>query len=185
MENISAARRRQKAQTLKANQKAASLTAGLLFDFAAKCAGIESGFLPGEKGRPKPIQQGFFTSVSHSGRHVACALENRLVGVDVQQSCSIAHRVIKRVSSPCEMEQIEKSHDQQRASRLLWVLKEAYYKAVDSVECPIVMRKTNFLLPNLQTKLWHCPIEGPTGWDFWAWDLFDDAILALCLQADT
>jgi 4'-phosphopantetheinyl transferase EntD len=184
MENISAHRRRQKAANLTGNHKAASLTAGLLYDFAAKSAGIKFGFLPGEKGRPKPIQNGMFTSISHSGRHVACALENRVVGVDVQQSCTISYRVMKRVSSPFELEQIENSNDRQQASRLLWVLKEAYYKAADSVECPVVMRSTNFSIPNTQTKLWHSPISGPKGWEFWAWELFDDAILALCLQAD-
>ena len=184
MEIISADRRKEKAANLTGSHKAASLTAGLLFDFAAKCKGIDLGFLPAEKGRPKPNQQGFFTSISHSGRHVACALENRLVGVDVQQSCAISQRVMKRVCSPYELDQIEKFTDRQRASKLLWVLKEAYYKAADSNEYPVVMRNTNFLLPDMQTKLWHCPIIGPTGWEFWAWDLPDDAILALCLQAD-
>lgn len=180
MKKVSAMWRIQKAANLKGTHKAASITAGLLFDYAAKCKMIEKGFSPGSKGRPVTNEKNCFMSLSHSGRHVACALGDKPVGVDVQRICTISLRVIGRICSQYELEQLQALNYNQRAFQLIWTLKEAYFKAADSEEKPIVMKETDFVLPDMRKKFNDVLIQGPKGWEFRAWDLPDDGILALC-----
>jgi 4'-phosphopantetheinyl transferase len=153
MKKISAKWRYQKAAKMKETHKAASITAGLLFDYAAKCKMIEKGFSHGAKGKPVTNEKNCFMSLSHSGRHVACALEDKPVGVDVQRICTISLRVIGRICSQHELEQLKTLNNNQRAFQLIWTLKEAYFKAADCEEKPIVMKETDFVLPDIRKSL--------------------------------
>lgn len=174
--------RREKAALLKGERKSASLSAGLLYDFAASHIGIPAGFFVESGGRPIPKTANIYASISHSGRHVACAIEDRPVGIDVQKACCVSQKLMRRICSDYEMEQIDKSIDANKSFQIFWALKEAYYKAAHNPEDPVIMSKTAFRLPNINKAASQKSALEYNGWVFWVWELEAEAIAALCVK---
>jgi phosphopantetheinyl transferase len=94
-------------------------------------------------GKPECVA-GPAISVSHSGEVVVCAVADAAVGVDVETVHPRETRdIAERFFTPAEARWI--AEDPETRFRMLWVLKEAYLKAVgvgipgglDSLECRI------------------------------------------------
>ena len=92
-------------------------------------------------------------SVSHSGEIVVCAVAEAAVGVDVETGHARATQdIAERFFTPAEVRWL--AEDSAPRFRLLWVLKEAYLKAVgvgitgglDSLDCriepPLIVART-------------------------------------------
>lgn len=82
----------------------------------------------------KPLVQGAFFSVSHSGSFVACAVDSIPVGVDIELLRPMDPRLVPRMCNPNEREAYFALSRSERSRFLLslWVLKEAWIKCTDS-----------------------------------------------------
>ena len=68
-------------------------------------------------------------SVSHSKRHVFCALSQHPVGIDAEElDRRIRPELAEKILSPMERQQYDAAEDKQTALLTFWVLKEARAK---------------------------------------------------------
>ncbi|HIT34234.1 MAG TPA: 4'-phosphopantetheinyl transferase superfamily protein [Candidatus Faecousia intestinigallinarum] len=68
-------------------------------------------------------------SISHTPRHVFCALSPRRVGVDAEElTRNVKLALAEKILSPGEYAQYVRAEDQRRALLTFWVLKEAQAK---------------------------------------------------------
>ncbi len=83
--------------------------------------------LPG--GKPCFASGGIHFSISHTPRHVFCALSESPIGIDAEEEDrSIDLRLARKILSPGELARWEASEDPRQALLRLWVLKEAAAK---------------------------------------------------------
>lgn len=82
-----------------------------------------------EQGKPYFQGDPLHFSISHTKRHVFCALSERNVGLDAEEmDRAIDLRLADKILSPEEKRRYEKAGDKRVALLKLWVLKEAYAK---------------------------------------------------------
>lgn len=136
--------RRKKADRCK-NQKAkaASLTVGLLAEYALQkygCGPCRIGFAPG--GQPKvqtaESREPVFISLSHSGDYAVCALASRPVGVDIQKKQPVRAGMLRHFFTQEERTAFKKTWAieeegflPERAQEIFlrsWTAKESYMK---------------------------------------------------------
>ena len=68
-------------------------------------------------------------SITHTSRHVFCALSDRPVGIDAEElDRPIKLSLAEKILSPGELSQFQAAQDKQRALLTFWVLKEAAAK---------------------------------------------------------
>ncbi len=115
--------------------KARSLAAGLLLQFAwnsykrKNSEMIEISYI--KNGKPVCISdKAFHFNLSHSGEYVACAVSEEVVGIDIQQVKKVDLLIAKRFFLPEEYELILKTqqNEQSRIFCKLWTGKESYIK---------------------------------------------------------
>lgn len=83
----------------------------------------------GERGKPYFPDSPLYFSISHTKRHVFCALAEVPVGIDAEEADRvISPRLAEKILSPGEYAQYEQAQDRQRALLTFWVLKEAAVK---------------------------------------------------------
>ena len=105
-----------------------------------------------ERGKPYFTEGKWHFSISHSKRHVFCALSRENIGIDAEElDRRIQPRLAGKILSPAEWMQYEKASDQPLALLQFWVLKEA------SVKCSGEGLKgypnhTNFTLPDPRVR---------------------------------
>ena len=75
----------------------------------------------------KPVIDGGFISLSHSGRFAVCAYSDRLVGVDIEALRPVASGIAPRILSPKELDEFSKTRDDHYLLRK-FVMKEAFFK---------------------------------------------------------
>ena len=78
-------------------------------------------------GRGKPVIEGGFVSLSHSGRFAVCALSPVPVGIDIEAERDVDPKLAPRILSPMELEEYRAAP----SGRYLlerFVIKEAYLK---------------------------------------------------------
>lgn len=81
-----------------------------------------------ERGKPY-FTQGPHFSISHSRRHVFCALSDRPIGIDAEEADrDISLAIAPKILSPSELAQLEAAADKRTALLTFWVLKEALLK---------------------------------------------------------
>ena len=81
------------------------------------------------RGKPYFPDGGLHFSISHTRRHVFCALSTRPIGIDAEeQDRSIDLRLAQKILSPAEKARWEQAADRRQALLRLWVLKEAAAK---------------------------------------------------------
>ncbi len=81
------------------------------------------------RGKPYFAEGDVHFSISHTKRHVFCALSDRPVGVDAEEvDRQINLALAEKILSPGEMEQYKCAYDKRRALLTFWVLKEAAAK---------------------------------------------------------
>ena len=82
-----------------------------------------------EWGKPRFVEDPVHFSISHTRRHVFCALSDRPIGIDAEeQDRSIDLRLADKILSPEEKRRYDLAPDQREALLRFWVLKEAAAK---------------------------------------------------------
>ena len=82
-----------------------------------------------ERGKPYFADAPLHFSISHTKKHVFCALSDRPIGIDAEEADrDIRLSLAEKILSPGELEQFRKSHDPRQALLQFWVLKEAAAK---------------------------------------------------------
>lgn len=82
-----------------------------------------------DRGNPYFVGSPWHFSISHTHRHVFCALSDRKVGIDAEElDRNVKIMLANKILSPAEKAQYEKSADKQQTLLQFWVLKEAQVK---------------------------------------------------------
>ena len=82
-----------------------------------------------ERGKPYFENSPWHFSISHSKRHVFCALSQHPVGIDAEElDRGIRPELAEKILSPMERQQYDAAEDKQTALLTFWVLKEARAK---------------------------------------------------------
>lgn len=82
-----------------------------------------------QRGKPYFIGSPWHFSISHTKRHVFCALSEKRIGIDAEElDREVRVRLAEKILSPAEWEQYEKAEDKRRTLLSFWVLKEAQSK---------------------------------------------------------
>lgn len=81
------------------------------------------------RGKPYFAGSALHFSVTHTGRHVFCALADHPIGIDAEEvDRPIRLALAEKILSPGEHTRWQRASDSRLALLKLWVLKEAYYK---------------------------------------------------------
>ena len=82
-----------------------------------------------DRGKPYFPASKWHFSISHTKRHVFCALSDRPIGIDAEEiDRTIDLRLADKILSPEERAQYDAAPDKRQALLKLWVLKEAAAK---------------------------------------------------------
>lgn len=82
-----------------------------------------------ERGKPYFMDSPWHFSISHTGRHVFCALSEKNVGIDAEEADrNIRLEVAEKILSRQEYRQYAATPDRRTALLRFWVLKEAQAK---------------------------------------------------------
>lgn len=113
-----------------------SLWGDILARYAiSKSAAIENKQIVfGDNGYGKPVLLGssaIHFNISHSGSRVACAIDNRPVGIDVESIKPVDLKIAERFFSKDEYRELLEKDEEMRLTYfyMLWTLKESYIKA--------------------------------------------------------
>ena len=78
------------------------------------------------RGKPFFETGGWYFSISHTPKHVFCALSRQNVAVDAEEpDRNINLKLAEKILSPGEKQQLDAAQDPRRALLTFWVLKEA------------------------------------------------------------
>jgi len=87
------------------------------------------GIVPEERGKPRFVEDSTCFSISHTKRHVFCAISDRPIGIDAEETDrDIDLRLADKILSEEEKTRWLKTSDKREALLRLWVLKEAAAK---------------------------------------------------------
>lgn len=104
-----------------------SLAAGIIIKHILNENGLSENCLScSENG--KPLADGLFFNVSHSGNYVVGVVSDCEVGCDIEKVSSAPMKVAQHYFSPGESEYINSEPDKDRAFFTIWTLKESYMK---------------------------------------------------------
>ena len=82
-----------------------------------------------ERGKPYFAQSDLYFSISHTKRHVFCALSDKPIGIDAEEmDRNVSLNLAQKILSPTETPQYEAARDKRLALLTFWVLKEAQAK---------------------------------------------------------
>ena len=85
--------------------------------------------LVADRGKPYFADESAYFSISHTKNHVFCALSDRPVGLDAEETDrQIDLRLADKILSPAEKEAYDRAENKTQALLRLWVLKEATAK---------------------------------------------------------
>ena len=83
----------------------------------------------GERGKPYFSGSDLHFSISHTKRHVFCALSDRPIGIDAEEADrNMSLNLALKILSSGELAQFEAAEDKRTALLTFWVLKEAAAK---------------------------------------------------------
>ncbi len=104
-----------------------SLAAGIIIKHILNENGLSENSLSySENG--KPLADGLFFNVSHSGNYVVGVVSDCEVGCDIEKVSSAPMKVAQHYFGPAESEYINSEPDKDRAFFTIWTLKESYMK---------------------------------------------------------
>ena len=82
-----------------------------------------------DRGKPYFAQGAVHFSISHTSKHVFCALSETPIGIDAEEADrAIDLRLAEKILSPMEQAQYAAAPDKHLALLTFWVLKEAHAK---------------------------------------------------------
>jgi len=101
-----------------------------------------------QRGKPYFVDSPWHFSISHTPRHVFCALSRKNIGIDGEE-CDRDVRIMlaDKILSPQEKAQYDSASDKQRTLLQFWVLKEAQAKMTGE-GLRGYPNHTNFTLPD-------------------------------------
>jgi 4'-phosphopantetheinyl transferase len=105
------------------------LAAGLLLRLALREEGVDlmtADITKNEHG--KPMMEGLYFNISHSGDYIAVAIADYPVGIDVEIKTDPDLKITERFYSEEEQRAVRDAEDPQKEFRRLWTRKEAYVK---------------------------------------------------------
>lgn len=83
-----------------------------------------------DRGKPYFADNSWYFSISHSKRHVFCALSRRRIGIDAEERDRVVNPALaEKILSANEYARYIRAEDKSLALLRLWVLKEAAAKA--------------------------------------------------------
>ena len=114
---------------LRQNSCLQQLAAGLLLRYALQKAGMDLMTVKIERNEHgKPMMDGLFFNISHSGDYIAVATGDYPVGIDVETKSDQDLKITRRFYSEEEQRAVRTAADPQKEFRRLWTRKEAYVK---------------------------------------------------------
>ena len=106
-------------------------------------------------GKPCFADGAYHFSVSHTKRHVFCALSDQPIGMDAEEmDRNVNLRLAEKILSPTEYAQFETAEDKRKALLTFWVLKEAHAKFTGK-GIRGYPNKTDFRLDDPRVKEYH------------------------------
>lgn len=82
-----------------------------------------------DRGKPYFADKAWYFSISHTPKHVFCALSRHSIGIDAEElDRKINLRLAEKILSAEEKRQFDAADNQERALLTFWVLKEAAVK---------------------------------------------------------
>ena len=82
-----------------------------------------------QRGKPYFVDSPLHFSISHTKKHVFCALSEMPVGIDAEELDRLVNpKLAEKILSPGELRQYEEAEDKNKALLTFWVLKEAAAK---------------------------------------------------------
>lgn len=116
-------------------------------------------FQIGKHGKPYVAELSVYFNISHSGNIVVCAIDNKPIGIDVEQIRKIDSHLIKRVCTDKEQEYVLSVKDGNETGMYkrffeIWTSKEAYFKCIGTgimefkeidIYTEVTKRKSNLL----------------------------------------
>jgi len=82
-----------------------------------------------QRGKPYFVDSPLHFSISHTKKHVFCALSETPIGIDAEEVDRLVNpKLATKILSPGELRQYEEADDKNKALLTFWVLKEAAAK---------------------------------------------------------
>ena len=108
-----------------------------------------------ERGKPYFPDAPWHFSISHSKRHVFCALSRRNIGIDAEETDrKVQLKLARKILSPVEKAQFDAAEDPRMTLLTFWVLKEAQAKLTGEGLKGYPMH-TEFTLPDPRVRRLH------------------------------
>ena len=108
--------------------------------------------LTAERGKPYFANSPWHFSISHTSRHVFCALSRKPVGIDAEElDRQVRLRLADKILSPMERQQFDAASDPRKALLTFWVLKEAWVK-LSGMGLTGYPNQTEFTLPDPRVR---------------------------------
>lgn len=105
-----------------------------------------------DRGKPYFVDAPWHFSISHTPRHVFCALSQKRIGIDAEETARQASlKLADKVLSSSEKAQFDASSDQRKTLLTFWVLKEAQSK-LSGAGLKGYPNRTNFVLPDPRVR---------------------------------
>lgn len=107
------------------------------------------------RGKPYFVDSPWYFSISHSKRHVFCALSQRNIGIDAEElDRDVQLKLAEKILSPMERAQFDSAEDKRLALLNFWVLKEAQAKCTGE-GLKGYPNHTEFRLPDPRVRQWN------------------------------
>ena len=105
-----------------------------------------------ERGKPYFTDSPWYFSISHSKKHVFCALSQRNIGIDAEEADrQVSLKLAEKILSPKEKAQFDAASDPRLTLLTFWVLKEARAK-LTGIGLKGYPAHTEFILPDPRVR---------------------------------
>lgn len=134
--SVSGERREKAGRFYRACDRALSLGAGLLLEYGMKMEGIRKNsplvYACGKFEKPYLEEHpDIFFNLSHSGEYAVCVIQrNKAAGIDIEKTAVLDDSIARQCFTEEEYACILRSKDPEKTFFRIWVLKEAYTKAL-------------------------------------------------------
>lgn len=136
------------------------------------------------EGNGKPFlkgEPGIDFSIAHTAGLVVCGIQERRIGVDVEQIRQFDERLMRRICTEEEMYFVEQERVKMTREEKffhLWTLKESFLKATGQ-GLAVPMRETGFSIRVKGKRM--TDIRGPVpGWKYMQYRYRDSYIISIC-----
>ena len=105
-----------------------------------------------DRGKPYFVDSPWYFSISHTPRHVFCALSRKRIGLDAEElDRDVRMMLANKILSQHEKDQYAEAVDKKKTLLTFWVLKEAQGKLTGE-GLRVYPNHTNFTLPDQRVR---------------------------------